>query len=1308
MSPVPLAARVVEVISDLGPAADSGYRYGSGCIVRGRTVLTAAHVVADAVSVVLRDPAKREYSATVDPRFVGDAEGPGPDLALLEIDDPTFNNDLPEIGLAAVDRDSAGGEPVERCHAVGYPWFAETRSRTTVRDTVDAIGVVPVLSKLAAGLLSVQVTVAPRALPPQEIALVESEWSGMSGAPVVTDGCLLGVVSEHAPRAGPSAITAVPLTALEPDSAHPGWGPGVANAPEWWARLGVSGPAGLRRVPAKNVRLEPAYKATVREIHGRTPQLLGRERELAALIAFAAGSEGYRWLTGGAWAGKTALVAEAATAALPPSVDVVAYFLSRREANADSNRFLVAVVPQLAYLLDEDPPVPDLVQFRALWSRAAGRAAATDRHLLLVVDGLDEDLRPTGLPSVASLLPAFAGGRAHVLVTSRPYLEPDVPVGHPLSTAFPVPLEASPDAADLADRARNEIEDLLHGEDQDLAADVLGVLTAAAGPLAIDDLAALTGDLAPAAPAWSRLIDRLVTEKAARSLQPAGPADRRRYQFAHASLLEQAQSDPSLRILRHPDYRHRIERWAEQWREAGWPVPATGDGATPRYLLDEYPATLKNQPLQLAALAGDVGWVASALQTVGVDKVLAGLATAKSASADPAAASALLAIVRSQVPYLRPPEPIGQPGYVLRQLCLRAAELGENRLAAEARACQLAQPGPRLVPLWTERRASALSVELGRHDGDARAVAGLPDGRVVSGGHDGRVLVWNPASPGAGPVELGHHDSWAEAVAVLPDGRVVSGGGDGRVLVWDPASPGAAPVELGRHDRDVLAIAVLPDGRVVSGGVDRQMRVWDPATPGAGPVELGSHGGWLRSLAVLPDGRVVTGGGDGREEGGDNARVLVWDPGSPGAGPVDLGGHDGITSVAAVLPDGRVVSGGDDRRFLLWDPASPGASPVELGRPRNPIRAVAGLPNGRVVTGGGPLLVWDPASPGAQPAELGDHDTRMWAVAVLPDGRVGSCGVDGRVLLWDPASLGAGPGETGRHHSTVTALAALPDSRFVSGGDDHRVLLWDPTSYGAGPVDLGGDYAWLQAMVALSDGRVVSGNTAGEVLVWNPAAPDAGQAELGRHNGWVQAAGMLPDGRVASCGTDGRVLVWDPGSPGTGPVELGQVGYWLWALAVLPDGRVVSGGGDERVASGGLVLLWDPGSPGTGPVELGRHDGQVFALAVLPDGRVAAGGGGRVLVWDPASPGTGPVELGRHDGEVSAVVALRDGRVISSDSWHMHVWDADHITEIARAACLVRKIAVARGPATDEHLLTGHEGPGATMWSLSTAILRRG
>jgi WD40 repeat protein len=131
------------------------------------------------------------------------------------------------------------------------------------------------------------------------------------------------------------------------------------------------------------------------------------------------------------------------------------------------------------------------------------------------------------------------------------------------------------------------------------------------------------------------------------------------------------------------------------------------------------------------------------------------------------------------------------------------------------------------------------------------------------------VLVWDPAEPGADPVELGRDQGAVRAVAVLPDGRVVTGGGgyDGRVLVWDPAEPGAGPVELGRDQGTVGTVAVLPDGRVVTGGRaydDGRVLVWDPAEPGAGPVELCRHERGVKAVAVLPAGRVVTGGHDDR------------------------------------------------------------------------------------------------------------------------------------------------------------------------------------------------------------------------------------------------------------------------------------------------------------------------------------------------------------------------------------------------------------------------------------------------------------
>ena len=913
---VPLRERVVEIEAARGTGRAERYRYGSGFRLGGRLVLTAAHVVAGAAAagIVVRGPDKVPYPARVVDGLAGDPDTV--DLALLELCDQAA--ELPAPPVAAVDRDAQVPVPVEGCWAVGYPLFQEIPSAAgVVRETAQVRGMILPAENLVSGLLSLQVTSARRALPPPHEALGESQWSGMSGAAVLAGERLLGVVSEHAPRRGESTITVTPLASL-------GRLPAAAAA-RWWAHLAAD-PGRLVMLPARRERPEPAYRATLRQLRARTGVLRGRDGELEAIGAFAAGQPStvaspgsqHAWLAGGPWAGKTALLAEAVHT-LPPGVDCVAYFLTRPTGDADREQFLIAVVPQLAWLLGTDPPAAlDVHVFRQLWEQAAQRAADAGRQLLLIVDGLDEDLRPGG-HSVAGWLPGrLPGLPARVLVASRlyPRLPDDVDPAHPLAALAPDKLYMLPDsphAARLRELADQEITQLLRRAGDDLALDVLGLLTAArGGPLALADLAALTGSRP-----WK--IGRVLDGEAARILQQVGSADMPRYTFAHETLLARCQHHD----VGDPDHARRIDAWAVTWRDRGWPVARDGTQGTPLYLLDRYPRALYGDPPQLAALAGDVGWVTAAIRILGVGVVLAELKTAGAAAPGEPQLIAMHAVVRGQAHHLRDRETAGDPGFVPRQLCLQAAELGENTLAADCQAWLLASDDPGPVLQWTTRRASpALVLEFGGHGSSVSAVAVLPDGRLATAGVDGRVRVWDPAPPGAGPVEVGHHGSGVSAVAALPDGRLASAGDeDGRVRLWDPAAPGAGPVELGRHrSGGVSAVAALPDGRLASAGdYDGRVLVWDPAAPGAGPVEVGRHDGDDQDVvAVLPDGRLASAGYGGR--------VLVWDLAAPGAGPVELGRHHGggRTAVAA-LPDGRLASAGYyDWRVLVWDPAAPG------------------------------------------------------------------------------------------------------------------------------------------------------------------------------------------------------------------------------------------------------------------------------------------------------------------------------------------------------------------------------------------------
>jgi len=1058
---------------------------------------------------------------------------------------------------------------------------------------------------------------------------------------------------------------------------------------------------------------------------------------LVEITDFATGPPGYRWLVGDAWAGKTSLLAEAVTTTQADRVEVVAYFLSQREADADANRFLAAVVPQLAELLDEDPPqLLDVHYLRALWARAADKIAADDRFLLLVVDGLDEDLRPSGTPSVASLLPAIVPGRAHVLVSSRlrPELPTDVLENHPLRAVRPEPLEPFAGSAEWERLALQEVDRLKRRDDDGLALTVLGFLTAAAGPLAIDDITTLTAAPAPSTPKHTTRVRRLVDQDAGRSLQCVGSGTGIRYQFAHASLMQAAQDDPD---LANPDYRARIHDWARTWNEAGWPTAANANTpATPRYLLGEYLTTLTNEPARQQTVAGDIRWSVAAIQALGVDRVLAELEPAAHAGGRGSPADVVYALIRAQAYYLRHlrhAQATHDPGLAARQLCLHALELGEHDLAETLRSHLLALYEPGLIPLWTTQRTSrALVLRLTR---GANAIAVLPDGRIATGSeNDGQVRVWDLNRPDAYPIDLGWAVGYVDAIAVLPDGRIVTSSSidrrGGWVEVWDPNRPDADPIELGEAEGRVAAIAVLPDGRFVTGTRDGWVLVWDPNRPDADPIELSwAEDRSVNTIEVLPDGRIVTGSDRGREW------VEVWDPNRPDADPIELDGAVG--GCYAVLPDGRIVIDiYEDGYVEVWDPNCPDTTTIELPWAKTDglskvMPAFAVLPDGRIVACGDGLRVWDSSRPDATSIELGRTEAYIHTVLALPDSRIvtsdssGGGIKDGSVLVWDPnradaTHTGASPPTRGG----LDLMTVLLDGSIVTGSRyDGRLLRWDPHRPDATPIELGHAEGGLNAMTVLPDGRIAATTSrlSGQVLVWDPHRPDATPIELGHAKGLEDAA-VLPDGRIVTYRNsrpgysnsgpgntesrgNGWVEVWDPNQPDITPIELGCTdgGLGVTAIAVLPDGRIVTGSSNDYAWSDARVLVWDPHRPDTDPIELGHTKSRVNAIAVLPDSRIVTGDcDGRALVWDPHRPDTDPIELSwAEDRRVDTIAVLPDGRIVTcdgnDDGW-MRVRNPSAPATNLSVACDVRELAVAVRSGGTTHVIGQHAGGGVSGW----------
>ena len=611
-------ARVAEVIVDRGPGVVACR--GSGYRVTATAVLTAAHVVRGGVAGWVRfSPGQEDEWAVPLTGWWADEPGES-DLAVLQIPARRGERPLPAVEFGCLSRRDA----VVDWRAVGFPLFklragdavpagplvasADGSAVLRYRDSEQARGTIAVLSNARENTFALKVasTVPDRQalsdlLARLDIPLTEvSPWEGMSGAAVWVGGRIVGVVSRHHHSEGLDSLAAAPLDAAyaaKGGSVLPGGAPSSVPA-EVAAAAGLPQTiAGLVDLVTPSAVTDAVLAAYLAEAESIGPaQLLDRQQEWAELVEFCAGETACAWWQAGPWAGKTALASWLATHP-PVGVEVASFFVTARLAGqSTADAYLTAMLEQLAALAGlSQPTVAGAAgrrgAYRNMLTEAAHAVTGRGRRLLLLVDGLDEDVGSAD-GSIAVLLPADPPPGMRVLVTSRvhPGLPADVPRGHWLRTITPRSLRASPYAQDIKDKAIEELTwQLNHGSP--LHTDILGLITASGGGLTLTDLTELTRR-----PRYE--VEHALSSPLARSLRIRARAQDRVYLFGHETLRDLAE-DTLADIL--ASYRDRLHAWAEDCRDRGWP------DSTPGYLLRGYPRLLQaaGDISRMVALATD-------------------------------------------------------------------------------------------------------------------------------------------------------------------------------------------------------------------------------------------------------------------------------------------------------------------------------------------------------------------------------------------------------------------------------------------------------------------------------------------------------------------------------------------------------------------------------------------------------------------------------------------------------------------------------------------------------------------------------
>lgn len=411
-------SRAVEVLYQGRTDGRPAWTAGSGYLVGGSLVLTAAHNVGNGGNCVIRLEGGAELPAIM--RLRGDPKTL--DLAVVEITGDAFTplTDWVRFALPASQR----AELIKDCTALGFPRFKEDRTRPSTgtgqwlraREQLD--GEIPT-GALGAGLLTFRVTSRPHQPPIPAVGVADSPWSGVSGAVVFARSIgdverVVGVVTEHHLAEGPAALTLVSLDALDN---LPG-----AKQQAWWDLLRVVQPGQLPRLPLNRVILGLAARsrlAPILDLHGL---LGGRERELARLDGFLASPvPQYLVLTGEPGMGKTALLAGWIRHLLRDGrTDVCYHFLNRQFGSAGQQETMFSLVAQgfASWGRDMEPgslgaSVPALAD---MWLTLLALPPA--RPVVVVLDGADE-AEAAGWQVPPTLFPRQLPQHVHLVVSAR-------------------------------------------------------------------------------------------------------------------------------------------------------------------------------------------------------------------------------------------------------------------------------------------------------------------------------------------------------------------------------------------------------------------------------------------------------------------------------------------------------------------------------------------------------------------------------------------------------------------------------------------------------------------------------------------------------------------------------------------------------------------------------------------------------------------------------------------------------------------------------------------------------------------------
>lgn len=522
------------------------------------------------------------------------------------------------------------------------------------------------------------------------------------------------------------------------------------------------------------------------------------------------------------------------------------------------------------------------------------------------------------------------------------------------------------------------------------------------------------------------------------------------------------------------------------------------------------------------------------------------------------------------------------------------------------------------------------SAEAG-HTGGINRIAFSPDGgRLITGGNDDRLIVWD-IETGNVLANRNDHTGDVNDVAYSPDGTTfASAGNDGTVILW--AAEAVTPLQIyNDHSTSVEVVKYSDDGsQIISVSNSGQVIVFDTASYGARTL-LNNETNTVSADYDSLNQRVVLGAADGVIQvysaiDGE----LIWQE--------DL--HDDIVTDLAFSYDRlRLVSSSADGGVIHWDAAT--GTIVNTFDGYSAINGVDAHPaRSRILSAGadGVMRLWDLRN-AQEIDQYAGHTEATIAVYGPDDLTVLSGSADGTLRLWNTVT-GLTIQEFVGHTDRVSDIVMTSDgSRAISASWDNTLIIWDAAS-GQPLHILAGHTSRVQTLaISPDDTWVISGATDGEVIVWDVATgqlihryPPAVDKDAQGHLARINDIATSPDStRAISVSDDETIIVWDIINRSI--LYTFDVGQRIRSVVFGLDGLSAVTGD-----SNGVVALWDlnPDSPtfGTTTRAFDGHTRPIFGVDFAPDGDSVISGSldGTLRLWELESG----FELRRYTVDSSA------------------------------------------------------------------------